>query len=201
MMFWGFRSRWMTPWSWAALSPSRDLPEDVGQARSREPPNALENRREVFAFDELHGEELDAVELAEIVNPQDVLVRDLARELDLPLEALERIGVVADVGPDELQGHIPVELLVVDAVHGAHAAHAEELAHPVASGDLEPLGQDGGSGRAARGPALDPLLERSGTAMVGISGASVDGATMVRGSLEKLCEHSRQRAAKSGFGV
>ena len=54
-------------------------------------------------------------------------------------------------------------------------------------------------------PLVGRLLTHSssdvGLAMVGISGASVDGATMVRGSPEKLCEHSRQRAAKSGFGV
>ena len=83
--------------------------------------------------------------LAEVEDAEDVGVRDAAGELDLALEALQRIGVLGDVGADELQGDVPVELLVVHEVDGAHAAHAEQALDAVPVADLEPRRQyDGG---------------------------------------------------------
>ena len=50
-------------------------------------PSCLEDGREVRALDVRHRDVLDAVDLAEVVNADDVLVRDLAREQQLALEA------------------------------------------------------------------------------------------------------------------
>ncbi len=56
-------------------------------------PFSLEDRGEVFALEVGHRDVLDAVQLAEIVDADDVLVGDLPREQQLLLEAaLERLA-------------------------------------------------------------------------------------------------------------
>ena len=118
-----------------------DLPEE-GERRSATGsfPSRLSRVREVLALDELHGHEPDALGLADVVDAQDVLVRDPAREGDLAPEALERHRAVGDVLAEELERDVAVELAVVDQVDGAHAAAAERAHDLVAGADLEPSG-------------------------------------------------------------
>ena len=144
------------------LEAFRRLAEDAQEALGRELALLLQDRREVPPVDELHRQELDAVHLAEVEDAQDVGVRDAARELDLALEALQRIGVLGDVGADELQGDVAVELLVVHEIDGAHAAHAEQALDAVPVTDLEARRQHD-RGHAPRRLA-GPLLERRGAA-------------------------------------
>ena len=87
MMLAGFRSRWTTPALCASTRPGDDGARDAQHLRNRQLALALQNRGEVRAVDVRHRDVLDAVDLAEIVNADDVLVRDLARQQQLALEA------------------------------------------------------------------------------------------------------------------
>jgi hypothetical protein len=98
------------------LEPLRGLAEDVKQPVGRQLPLLLQDRRQVASVDELHRQELDAVALAEVEDAQHVGMRHAAGELDLTLEPLESVGVLGDVGADELEGDVAVEPLVVDEV-------------------------------------------------------------------------------------
>src|SRR5262249_37655728 len=95
-------------------------------------------------------------------NADDVLVRDLAGEQELVLEALDRarIGLAAD----GLERDLPVELAVAGAVDAAHPALADDLQDLVAVTEQareEPLarrlragrGREEGTGRPGLGRA------------------------------------------------
>ncbi len=64
-----------------------DAASDVERTLHRKLLVSLENRREVRAVDVRHRDVLDAVDLAEIVNPDDVAMRHRAGEQQLALEA------------------------------------------------------------------------------------------------------------------
>ena len=68
----------------------RDLLRDLDHALERQRACLAQHLRQRLAFDERHRQVLDAVDLAEVVNADDVLVRDLARQHELALEALSR---------------------------------------------------------------------------------------------------------------
>ncbi len=55
---------------------------------------------EIAAFDEGHGDELDAADVAEIVDTQDILLRDLAGEQELLFEALHGLRIGGQLGTD-----------------------------------------------------------------------------------------------------
>src|SRR2546427_945509 len=89
-----------------------------------------QHRREIGALDVWHRDVLHAFDVAEIVNADDVLVRDLAREqqllLELPLDLRRRVRVDGGVGADQLQGDRDAELRVPGVVDRAHAADPEQ---------------------------------------------------------------------------
>src|SRR5262249_4748901 len=88
-----------------------------------------------LALEELHGQERGRTVAAEVEDAAHVRVADLARELDLALEALEGAGPLGQIGPDRLQRHADAELEVLGGVDLAHAALGEEAEHAVAAGD------------------------------------------------------------------
>ena len=65
-----------------------DLPGEKQRARNRQLAVSVQHGREIVALHVRHRDVLDAVDLAEVVNADDVLVRDLAREQQLVLESL-----------------------------------------------------------------------------------------------------------------
>ena len=69
---------------------------------------------EIRAFDVRHRDVLDAVDLAEVVDADDVLVGDLAGEQELLLEAtldvMRSVGIVRRFGPNDFQCDGDVEL-------------------------------------------------------------------------------------------
>ena len=91
----------------------------------------LRMRRQVRAVDVRHRDVLDAVDLAKVVNPDDVLVGDLAREQQLALEAAldiprgDRIG--RDLGADHLHRDRHAQFRIPRLIDGAHAADAEHF--------------------------------------------------------------------------
>ena len=96
--------------------------------------------RQRLALDERHRQVLDAFDLAEVVNADDVLVRDLARQHELALEAgfelLRHRLVGLRAGPNHLDRHRDAELVIERLIDGAHAADAEQLEDRVARADL-----------------------------------------------------------------
>ena len=127
------------------LQPGRDLFRDrqrLGHGQLSLPPQPV---GEVLPFDKRHREVLDAVELAEIVDPDDVFVGDLAGQDELALEAaLDLAGgldVVEDLGADDFERHRHAELRVPRLIDDAHAAGAEDADDVVARPEGLPRGQ------------------------------------------------------------
>ena len=139
MMLAGLRSRCTTPARWAAPSPDATLRAMI-ITRHRQLALALEDGGQVLALEERHRDVLEAVDLADVVDADDVLVRDLAGEQQLLLEPLlehaggQRIG--GHFGTDGLQRHRDAELGVPGLVDGAHAARAQQLDDVIALAEV-----------------------------------------------------------------
>jgi len=120
----------------------RDLLRDSDHPIERQRVVFTKNLRKGLAFDKRHRQVLDAVDLAEVVNADDVLVRDLAGQHQLALEArlelLRRGRVRLRRRADHLDRHGDAELVIEGLIHGAHAARAEQLQDRVARRDLLP---------------------------------------------------------------
>ena len=72
MMLAGFKSRWTTPALWAEINPAT-VPRAMLKARgNRKLAFLFQNRREIRSLDEGHRDVLDAVDVTEIVNANDV---------------------------------------------------------------------------------------------------------------------------------
>ena len=105
-----------------------DLAREPERACNWELPFLREQLGEVRAVDERHRDVLDAVDLAEIVNADDIDVRDLPRQHELALEAtLELLGRHRiGIGLDDFERERQRQLRVPDVVHRTHAADAKE---------------------------------------------------------------------------
>ncbi len=103
---------------------------DGDGAVDRQAALARHDRRQIGALHVRHRDVGDAVDLSEVVNADDVLVRDLTREQQLVFEAaLQRfrgLRVRRRLGPDHLQRHGDFERLIPRLIDGAHAADAEQ---------------------------------------------------------------------------
>ena len=108
----------------------RDLPRMMRRTLRDRQLAVARAPRQVRALDVRHRDVLDAVDLAEVVNADDVLVRDLPREQQLLLEAaldlVRRVAVLRDLRADDLQRDGDVEFGVPRLIDGAHAADAEQ---------------------------------------------------------------------------
>ncbi len=109
---------------------------------SRPPDEAFE----VLAGHVLHGDEMKLPNLAQVVHAADVGVGDLAGELELVPEALDRPLVGGDLGLEELERDILLDLLVKDLVDAAHPALADLLDDFVTVGEGA-AALEGNSGR------------------------------------------------------
>ena len=89
----------------------------------------LHQAAQVLTLDELHGDELHAVGLAQVVNADDVLVGDLGGEKQLLLEAVNDGLVAGQIGADDFQRHHAIQFDVPGFVDRAHPTFAEDLQH------------------------------------------------------------------------
>ena len=119
-----------------------DLLRDLDHPIGRQDLGPAKNLRQRLALDERHRQVLDAVDLAEVVDADDVLVRDLAGQhqlaLESQLEIFRRGGVRLREGSNHLDRNRHAELVIECLVHGAHAAGAEQFQDRVARSDLLP---------------------------------------------------------------
>ena len=90
-------------------------------------------RRQVLPREVLHGEVRLALVLSEVVDRDDVLVRQLAGSPGLAKEALARFRVGVNRHRDDLDGDDPLEQRVEGAVDDSHAALSELLEELVAT--------------------------------------------------------------------
>ena len=119
----------------------RDLPRDQQRARHRQLAVAAQHVGERLPFDERHRQVLDALDVADVVNADDVLVRDLPREHELALEAQLEIARRRRIrlrdGPDHLDGDADAQLVIERLVDRAHAAGAEQFEDRVTRADSD----------------------------------------------------------------
>ena len=109
---------------------------------------ALDARGHRLTVHELHGQERDAVLVADVEEGDDVGVGEGARDPGLVLEALDE-GLVLrtlarDVEPDRLDGEGALDEGVEGLVHGAHRPEAdafEDLVAPDGLGHLVGVGR------------------------------------------------------------
>jgi len=88
----------------------------------RQPPDAAKQRGQVFAVDILHGEEREAIRLADVEDAADVAVGDLPGYADFAVKAGQANTVLRDRFREEFQRHGLAELEVFRAIDFAHAA-------------------------------------------------------------------------------
>ena len=82
--------------------------------------------REVFAVDELHCQEVHAVDFADVEHADDIGVDDRSRDSDFAAEAFDHHVVVREALGEDLECHGLAEIDVVSAIHLAHAAHCQQ---------------------------------------------------------------------------
>ena len=119
----------------------RDLPEDPHRPRHGQPPLRGQHVEQRAPLHQAHGQEAQALALADVVDADDVLVRDLAREQELAPETGDPFGITPELGAEDLDRDVLPQLLVARAVDHAHAAEAELPDHPVAPRDHRSRGQ------------------------------------------------------------
>jgi hypothetical protein len=78
---------------------------------------------------------MEPVAHPEIENPNDIAVRDLARQQQFLLESAQNIRVAGQFRPDDFESHRAVELPIERFEDRAHAAFAEQLQDFVAVRD------------------------------------------------------------------
>jgi hypothetical protein len=106
--------------------------EVVGQVGVEGAPLA-QQALEVRALHELHRDEEEATVLAVVVYGADVAVAHAPGQLDLRAEPLRHLGVLGEVGPQDLDGHHLVQHAVARAVDHAHAPAPDQALHLVAA--------------------------------------------------------------------
>ena len=116
----------------------RDLAADRERAGGVERALRAQERPEVRALDEAHREVEAAVDVAGVVDRNDVRVLERHRELRLAREALVEALVERELGRDQLQRDRSLQAQVVGAVDDAHPAPADQLLDAIA----EEVGSD-----------------------------------------------------------
>ncbi len=120
------------------FEPFRDLTRDLERALEGKRAVPLQNLAQRTAVDEVHRQESEILVLADVVDPDDAAMRDLAGENELAAEALDDGWVGREVGPQDLQGDRNAELLVERPVDHPHPAEAHQPVQPVAARDQRP---------------------------------------------------------------
>ena len=126
--------------------PAGDVEPDPGDVTGEQRPVTPDPRREVLALDELHDHERPGRVGARVETADDVPVSQDGGRERLPPEPVGEVGVGADLGPQELERHRPLEAGVLRAVDGRHAAAADHLAQPIPTRE-EAAGHPGGGVR------------------------------------------------------
>ncbi len=107
-----------------------DVARDLERSRDGKPSVSPHDRREIGALDVRHRDVLDAVDLAEIMNAHDILVRDLSREQQFPFEAPLHFGrgfkIAGGSRQHDLDRHRDAKLGIPGLIDRPHATLPEQ---------------------------------------------------------------------------
>ena len=141
-----------------------ELPDNADGPIDGQGAVTIQELEQRLAFHVPHRQESQALALANVVETDDVAVRDLTRQHYLAAEAFDPLRFLAEVGPQQFQRDLYAERLVARAIDHAHPPDASEHDDAVAASDERarsepPLCVDlrdgvGERGRAASCPAL-----------------------------------------------
>jgi hypothetical protein len=134
--------------------PVERLPYEPNRLRHRQLLAAVEHLVERLAVEELHGDEVPAAALADLVGPDHVRVVELRQQPRLALEPGQQPGVLRAARREDLQGHRLAEG-VGGLVHAPHLPLAELFQNLVPL-DEEPVGPAAAQER--RLPVCDDAL-------------------------------------------
>ena len=138
------------------LEPEADVHRELDLAPEAHSFGTAHARLKVFALEELHREIRLTLVLAEVVNRDDVRVRELAGGARLADEPLARLGVPFNRRGDDLQRHHTLDERVEGAVDHPHTALAELLENLITADRRHATWEDGrrlGGPDERRGPA------------------------------------------------
>ena len=130
-----------------------NLDRVVDRLLRREGPR-LEFLAQRFAFQKLHDGIGDAVLRPEVEDREDVRMRERRDRLRLALEPGQRLGIGRDGERQDLDRHVPVELLIPSPVHLSHAARADRR--------KDFVGAEARTGRECHGMAVPSTLPHRG---------------------------------------
>jgi len=108
----------------SGLQCRRNLRPKPNRFIDRQPP-VRQQFGERVAVDELHDQPAAAAELGELVQRCDVGMVQRGERARFAPEPCHAVGVVADVGIDDLDGDVALQHRVAGAIHLAHATRAE----------------------------------------------------------------------------
>src|SRR5687767_2947003 len=112
-----------------------DLACDLDCLVGGQPADAAEQGRELLALDELHREKVPAVNLADVVNAADVLVRHLSRHAHFTMKTRQRRAVGEETIGQKLERDRLTELEVVGPIDLPHSAPSQQTNDAVAVGE------------------------------------------------------------------
>ena len=111
---------------------AQDLPRELDRRQRRSGPLADEQLLERRPVEVLHRDVVGAVDLAAVVDPDDVRMVQPGGVPRLPFESLDELVVARVALVQDLQRDLPPELLVLGQVHVGHPARAEPALDAVA---------------------------------------------------------------------
>jgi hypothetical protein len=97
--------------------------------------DAAQQGRKVLAIDVLHGEEVLAIDLADVVDAANVGMRNLTGVADFRMESSESGGIFLERGRKKLQRYNIAELEIFCAIDFTHAAATQQSDDPVSFGE------------------------------------------------------------------
>ncbi len=130
-------SLWISPQACAWASPSQMLRASSSLRVSDMPSAVVHALIEVAPFEVLHRQVRRAVLLAQVVDRDDVPVRELRGGPGLPEEPFAMVGVVVELAGDDLDGDDTGQQGIEGLVDRPHAALAELLRDFVATDAIQ----------------------------------------------------------------
>jgi hypothetical protein len=106
-----------------------DLDHDAQLVVQRQAVRWRHGLDQVETLQQLHRDVGRTRDVAQLVDGDDVRVRQACGRARLALEAPQELGVGRQLGRDRLEGDRPVEYRVAGAVHGPHPTLAETVQH------------------------------------------------------------------------
>jgi vacuolar-type H+-ATPase subunit I/STV1 len=88
--------------------------------------DTTQQRREFFALNKFHRKEVPSLDLADVVNTTDILVRDLAGNAHLAMKPRQRPAVAEQMIRQKLQRDRLRKFQIVRAIDFAHSAFAQQ---------------------------------------------------------------------------